>query len=139
MAILRSRKSLRDAMLTLVRDALNEGNVEILYGALPAEPEEALFGQLLLGTLQLANPSGANPDGNLVLEPVADGAAESDFSLEPDADPAQQFFARFYDADGDAVLDVDIGLLDSDATLRVDTLNFIQGEPIRAQTWILAL
>lgn len=127
MAVAHFTNELRNGFLTLVRDKLNGGGIEVYAGELPLSADTALFGQLFRARLELPDPCAADPlDGALTLtvEPAAG-------TVEPGEPPT---FARLFDADGAAVCDLDVGLLASSASLRFDTLNFIQGGTVRVSS-----
>lgn len=138
MGIVRVSAAVKDEFLALLRERLAEGQILLLrdenWPASPASPDTPLFGQAAYGqfTLEETDPGDPPSGGEWVLTPIADTSSEA--AATPQSPPN---FARIVDADGVAVLDVDVGLPNSGATLRFDTLTFPQGQSLHIESALL--
>lgn len=117
----------RNEFLTNLRDRLNGGALELYAGDVPASADVPLFGQLFRVRLEFPDPCALDPDGMLTLT-VIDGIAA-------DGDPPT--FGRLYDEDENTVGDIDVGPMESTASLRFDALNFVQGNTVRVTSAVL--
>ena len=69
MAIVRIATTLKNSMLTPVRDAIDAGagagTIKIYTSPMATLPSDAISTQTLLGTLTFSDPSGASPTGGV--------------------------------------------------------------------------
>jgi hypothetical protein len=115
--------TIRSARITLVRDALDAnaspGYFELYTGTQPATGGAAITTQIKLGTLTLSKPCGTISNGVLTFDAIADDAAADD--------SGQIAWARFYDGGGNFVMDGDCGDNSSNALVKFNSLNVLQG------------
>jgi hypothetical protein len=129
--VARLSAALRNEFFTLLRDALAEAEVLLLTGVIPASPDTPLSGQSLRATLQLAEIAGPDPfDGSLTLTFDGNGEAEGANPLDVPT------WARFHVEDV-GILDVDVGLADSGALLRFDSLTWTDGQELQVSSAVL--
>jgi hypothetical protein len=123
MAIIRISESARNAAANAIVDLLDvgagaNGTVDIYDGDMPAGPATAITTQNLLATLNFSTPAfGASASGVVTAASIA-----SDASIDQTGTAA---WARLKDADGTAVLDVDVGVTGSGATIELNTTSLV--------------
>lgn len=126
MANLRIDTAIRNAMLEVINTALNAGSgagtCKIYTGTQPANANTALSGNILLGTLTLADPAmSAAGSGSISFASITqDSSADASGTAT---------WARFADSAGNTVFDCDVGT--SGATLNLNTTTIVAGGPIQ--------
>ena len=116
-----ARNDAGDAIVDLIDigSANPNGYIEIRTGAIPASPQTAATGTLL-ATLSFSLPAFGNfNNGTTTSNPISE-----DTSV--DATGVAGYF-RFYDRDGNAVLDGEISITGGGGDLQFDNVNFIIG------------
>ena len=106
MAIVRFATSLKPSILTPIQAAIDAGatggTVKIYTGAMPTDPQTAISTQVLLGTLTFSKPCGVVASGVLTMSSIAqDSSADAGGTAT---------WARIADANGVAVMDIDISV-----------------------------
>lgn len=136
MAILRLNYATKDIIMAAIRDAIGNGGLLKVYaGTMPADITTAISGQLLLGTLTFGSPSGTVDSG---LHKFVAGAITQDSAADNGGVPAT--FARIFKADGTTiVMDIDVGVTGSGATLQLNTTNIVAGGPILVTSFEITL
>ncbi len=83
----------------------------------------------LLGTVTLSKPCAALVDGEATFNPTTD---------DPEADEnGDCLWVRVTDGDGNPVIDLPVGDMASDAPVKVNTISFVKGGPIRVLSAVL--
>lgn len=120
------------AMLDALTALLNGGSIKIYTGTRPADPDTALAGNTLLGTLPLsATAFGAATDADPGALATAN-AITSDTTA--DATGTATWF-RAVGSGGTAVIDGNVGIATSD--LILDNVNIVAGGTIAVTSWTI--
>ena len=124
MAVLRLSTTARNALANAARHRDQRqwqapGTIKIYTGSQPATPQTAASGTLL-ATITLPNP----PFGS-----AATGVITANAITQVNAGASgTAAWARIADADGNAMLDVDVGT--SGATINLNTTSIVSGGPV---------
>lgn len=112
----------------------NSGTIKIYTGTIPSNPETAVSGQTLLGTLTFSSTafgSGTTAHPSVVTA----NAITQDSSADATGTAA---WARILASDGTTVLaDVDVGT--SGATINLNTTSIVAGGPISITSFTVSL
>lgn len=133
MGIVRISTGVRNDTLSGLSTRLGSGATLKLYdGEMPAAPTDSVVAQTLLATIPLDNPALGTPsDGIAVVN--TDGGDDN----PPNSGDAT--WARFAESGGDGEVDVDVGNLMSDATLKMNSVTVTAGIPVNPGTITLTM
>ena len=127
MAIVRIATTLKNSMLTPVKDAIDAGagagTIKIYTSPMATLPSDAISTQTLLGTLTFSDPSGASPTGGVFTA----SAITQDSSADATGTAA---WARIQDSTGTVVMDVDITATGGGGAMQMNTTSVVIGGPI---------
>ena len=127
MATVRFATSVKNSMLTPIRDAIDAGagagTIKIYSSPMPTLPSDAITTQTLLGTLTFSDPSGATPTGGVFTA----SAITQDSSADATGTAA---WARIADSAGVTVVDVDITATGLGGAMQMNTTSVVIGGPI---------
>lgn len=117
--IIRLATPRRTSRAALFGTWLNGGSIELYDGEVPEDGDEALGAQVLLATFELPESNGDTEDG---VWTVAAGTPAA--LIQATGTPE---FARAYDSLGGEIGDFDVGDPNSDAAIKIDNLNLVEG------------
>ena len=127
MAIVRIATTLKNSMLTPVKDAIDAGagagTIKIYTSPMATLPSDAISTQTLLGTLTFSDPSGASPTGGVFTA----SAITQDSSADATGTAA---WARIQDSTGTVVMDVDITATGGGGAMQMNTTSVVIGGPL---------
>ena len=127
MAIVRIATTLKNSMLTPVRDAIDAGagagTIKIYTSPMATLPSDAISTQTLLGTLTFSDPSGASPTGGVFTA----SAITQDSSADATGTAA---WARIQDSTGTVVMDVNITATGGGGAMQMNTTSVVIGGPL---------
>ena len=127
MAIVRIATTLKNSMLTPVRDAIDAGagagTIKIYTSPMATLPSDAISTQTLLGTLTFSDPSGSSPTGGVFTA----SAITQDSSADATGTAA---WARIADSTGTVVMDVDITATGGGGAMQMNTTSVVIGGPL---------
>lgn len=127
MAIVRIATTLKNSMLTPVKDAIDAGSgagtIKVYTSPMATLPSDAISTQTLLGTLTFSDPSGASPTGGVFTA----SAITQDSSADATGTAA---WARIQDSTGTVVMDVDITATGGGGSMQMNTTSVVIGGPI---------
>ena len=127
MAIVRIATTLKNSMLTPVRDAIDAGagagTIKIYTSPMATLPSDAIGAQVLLGTLTFSDPSGASPTSGVFTA----SAITQDSSADATGTAA---WARIQDSTGTVVMDVDITATGGGGSMQMNTTSVVIGGPL---------
>lgn len=131
MSVILISSGARNVMLDSLASLLNGGTLKLYSGAIPSSPATPpAGGDILLATLKLSNPATLPArGGEVVFEAVAqdDSAAATGVAA----------WGRLAGSDGVGVIDGDVGV--DDGFIRVNTVKFVAGGPVRATSATLSV
>lgn len=135
MAIVRFATSLKPSILTPIQAAIDAGatggTVKIYTGAMPTDPQTAISTQVLLGTLTFSKPCGVVASGVLTMSSITqDSSADAGGTAT---------WARIADADGVAVMDIDISASGGTGALQLNTTTIVLGGPILITSFVVSV
>lgn len=115
-----SQQAASDAVVDRLDAGAAAGTIELRTGAQPATPNTAVTGTLL-ATLTFGDPAfgAANTSGT-----AAAAAITQDNSADASGVAG---YARCMDSDGNAVIDVEVGVTGSGASMEIDDINIVAG------------
>jgi hypothetical protein len=109
-----------DAMLGSLAKLLNSGSIELLADT-----------GLLLATLPLGSPAASVDDGGILeFGTIGEGVARAQGSARS---------ARILTARGEEIFSCDVGDLQSDAVVKLNTTWIAPGGPVRIDSFVLAM
>lgn len=118
-----ARNTALDAIVDLI-DTGGAGTLNFYTGSMPATPDDAVTTQVLLATLTFSSPAfGDASDSGSTSSAVASAITEEDSAL----DTGVITWARILDGAGDPVMDVDVGVTGSAATITLNTTSIVTG------------
>ena len=127
MAISRFATTVKNSMLTPVRDAIDAGSgagtIKVYTAPMATLPSDNISTQTLLGTLTFSDPSGATPSGGVFTA----SAITQDASADATGTAA---WARIADSAGVTVVDVDITSTGGGGAMQMNTTSIVIGGPI---------
>lgn len=127
MAIARFATTVKNSMLTPIRDAIDAGSgagtIKIYTSPMPTLPSDAITTQTLLGTLTFSDPSGATPSGGVFTA----SAITQDSSADATGTAA---WARIADSAGVVVMDMDVTVTGGGGAMQMNTTSIVVGGPI---------
>ena len=127
MAIVRIATTLKNSMLTPVKDAIDAGagagTIKIYTSPMATLPSDAISTQTLLGTLTFSDPSGASPTGGVFTA----SAITQDSSADATGTAA---WARIQDSTGTVVMDADITATGGGGAMQMNTTSVVIGGPL---------
>lgn len=134
MALITPAVTLKNTILTAIRDALDAGStpglIKIYSGTKPADAETAITTQVLLATLTLSDPCGTVSTGVLTFATItSDSAADATGTAT---------WARLTNSAGVAVVDVDVSNTAGNGFIRLNTVSIVAGGSVSitsAQIW----
>lgn len=138
MAVIRLITTVKHAMLTPLRDAVDAGSgagtIKIYTGTQPTLPSDAATGTLL-GTLTFSDPCcatvGTPTAGSLTMGSITqDSAADATGTAS---------WARIADSAGATVCDIDVTTTGGGGTLQMNTTSIVVGGPILITAFAFSL
>lgn len=134
MAIITPSVAVRNAILTAIKTALEVGTqastIAIYTGAKPSGPDSSVTSQIKLGTLTFSDTSiGSVSNGELTF-----GAITQDTSAD---NTGTATWARMFDGNGLAVIDVDVGTIGGNAFLQMNTVAVVATGPITMSSCVI--
>jgi hypothetical protein len=127
MAIVRIATTLKNSMLTPVKDAIDAGSgagtIKVYTSPMATLPSDAIAAQVLLGTLTFSDPSGASASGGVFTA----SAITQDSSADATGTAA---WARIADSTGTVVMDVDITATGGGGSMQMNTTSVVIGGPL---------
>ena len=127
MATVRFATTVKNSMLTPIRDAIDAGSgagtIKIYSSPMPTLPSDAITAQTLLGTLTFSDPSGATPTGGVFTASAITQDSSADAS-------GTASWARIADSTGATVVDVDITATGLGGAMQMNTTSVVIGGPI---------
>lgn len=127
MATVRYATTLKNSMLTPIRDAIDAGSgagtIKIYTSPMATLPSDAISTQTLLGTLTFSDPSGSTPSGGVFTA----SAITQDSSADATGTAA---WARIQDSSGTVVMDVDITVTGGGGAMQMNSTSVVIGGPI---------
>lgn len=127
-------EAIRNQHLDNIRDAIDDdtdpGVIEIYDGSRPSTGGEAVSTQTLLGTCTFSMPSAPNASGGvLTFDSIEEDSAADESGTAS--------WARVNDGAGNWVMDMDVGESGSGASLILNTVEIVEGGPIRIDSGVL--
>jgi len=127
MATVRYATTLKNSMLTPIRDAIDAGagagTLKVYTSPMATLPSDAITTQTLLGTLTFSDPSGATPSGGVFTA----SAVTQDSSADATGTAA---WARIQDSTGTVVMDLDITVSGGGGAMQMNSTSVVIGGPI---------
>jgi hypothetical protein len=135
MAVIHFATTLKNSVLTPIRDAIDAGSgpglIKVYAGTIPADCSTAITSQTLLGTLTCSDPSGVVASESLTFNAIIqDSAADASGTAS---------FARITDSATAVVMDIDITNIGGGGTLQLNTTNIVIGGPILISSFIISV
>lgn len=132
MAVVRIAQSLAMQMLATAVEAIDLGagaasRIVIYEGPLPADPDVAITTEIVLAEFILPSPSFGDPEPSAIGATVTAEdipsvpASASTTSLTP------SLFARIYDKDDVALIDMDVTDANGTGAIKIDAVQIVQG------------
>lgn len=135
MAIVTLSTTLKNTMLTAVRDALDSGSgagvIKFYTGTKPANPSIAISTQTLLGTLTLSDPCGSVASGTLTFAAITNDAS-ADAS-------GTATWVRCESSDGAPHIDMDVTTTGGGGAVQMNTTSIVATGPISISAAALSL
>ena len=136
MAIVRIATTVKNSMLTPIRDAIDAGSgagtIKVYTSPMATLPSDAISTQTLLGTLTFSDPSGATPSGGVFTA----SAITQDSSADATGTAA---WARIADSAGVTVMDIDITVTGGGGAMQMNTTSVVVGGPILVSALTVSL
>lgn len=136
MATVRYATTLKNSMLTPIRDAIDAGSgagtIKVYTAPMATLPSDAISTQTLLGTLTFSDPSGATPTGGTFTA----SAVTQDSSADATGTAA---WARIQDSTGTVVMDVDITVTGGGGAMQMNTTAIVILGPILISAMTVSL
>lgn len=119
-----ARNAALDAVTAQINVGASDGTLLFYTGAIPATPDTAVTTQVHLATLTFSPVAfGAAVDSGSVSTATAAAITEEDAAL----DTGTITWARILNGDGNPVMDVDVGVTGSAATITLNTTSVFAG------------
>lgn len=135
MAIVRFVDSVKNSVLTPLKDAIDAGSgagtIKIYTGTQPTTAAGAVTTQTLLGTLTFSDPCGTVATGALTM-----GAITQDSSADADGTAT---WARIADSTGATVMDVNVSVTGGGGALQMNTTSIVAGGPILISSFVISV
>lgn len=126
-----SAQALAVEWLALLAAGAGDKTIEFYTGDMPLRPSVAVTTQVLLGTLVSDPAVGTATDGVITFAAI---------TADPTADASGTVtWARFYDGDGIARLDVDVTNAAGTGVIKVNTTTIAAGGPIQIISMVLTV
>ena len=135
MAVVTLSTTIKNSMLTLLRDALDSGSgpgvMKFYTGTKPANPSVAITTQTLLGTLTLSDPCGSVASETLTFSAIAnDASADASGSAT---------WVRCESSDGAPHLDMDVSTTGGSGAVQMNTTSIVATGPISVSSGTISL
>ena len=134
MATLRTKTTTANKALTQYKDDIDAGSgpgtAKIYSGTMPATPETAATGTLL-AELTLSKPCGTVADKALTFATITPDAAANAGGVAG--------HVRFYDSDGNAIIDGDVSNTGGTGFLKLNTVTLVADGPVQISSCVLRL
>jgi len=128
------KTTLKDAMLTAIRDAIDAGAtgglINVYTGTQPATPETGLSGNTLLGTLTFATVCGTISSGVLTMAAITEDSSADNSGTAT--------WARITDSTGTVVMDVDVSSTVGSGAIKMNTTVIVATGPIRIASFVIS-
>lgn len=135
MAVVTPSTTVKNAMLTCIRDALDSGSgpgtIKFYTGAKPANPSISISTQTLLGTLTLSDPCGTVASGTLTFNAIT-----SDSSADASGTAT---WVRLESSDSAPHLDMDVSTTGGAGAVQMNTTSIVAGGPISISSAALSI
>lgn len=117
------------ALIAIFDDGSGNATIAIYTGSIPATPLTAVTTQTLLGTLTCSDPVGTATDNVITFGTITqDSAADASGTAA---------WARIFNADGDAVFDVDVTNAAGTGVIKLNTTTIVAGGPISITSFVI--
>lgn len=135
MAIVRFVNSVKNSVLTPLKDAIDAGSgagtIKIYTGTQPTLASDAVTTQTLLGTLTFSDPCGSVASGALTMSAITqDSSADADGTAT---------WARIADSTGATVMDVNVSVTGGGGALQMNTTSIVAGGPILISSFVISV
>lgn len=135
MAIVRFVNSVKNAVLTPLKDAIDAGSgagtIKIYTGTQPTLASDAVTTQTLLGTLTFSDPCGTVATGALTMSAITqDSSADATGTAT---------WARIADSAGNTVMDVNVSATGGGGALQLNTTSIVSGGPILISSFVISV
>lgn len=119
MSAINFNTTIKNAIATIRRDAMNGGHIDLYSATRPVIPGDTITTQTLLVVLTLNNPSGTVANGVWTVSYTA-----SQFQAVGNGDIV---WARWFASNGDWIADSDVGGMNSTAPIKIDNTEVFEG------------
>jgi hypothetical protein len=123
--------SIASDLLASIDTGSAAATIEIYTGTVPTNVETAVGAQVLLGTLTCSDPVGTVTGRVLTF-----GAITMDSAADASGTAA---WARIYDGNGDAVIDVDVTNTAGTGAIKLNTVTIVAGGPILLNSFTITV
>lgn len=135
MAIVRFVDSVKNSVLTPLKDAIDAGSgagtIKIYNGTQPTTAADAVTTQTLLGTLTFSDPCGTVATGALTMSAITqDSSADATGTAT---------WARIADSAGNTVMDVNVSVTGGGGALQLNTTSIVSGGPILISSFVISV
>ena len=135
MAIVRFVDSVKNSVLTPLKDAIDAGSgagtIKIYTGTQPTLASDAVTTQTLLGTLTFSEPCGTVATGALTMSAITqDSSADATGTAT---------WARIADSAGNTVMDVNVSVTGGGGALQLNTTSIVSGGPILISSFVISV
>ena len=135
MAIVRFVDSVKNSVLTPLKDAIDAGSgagtIKIYTGTQPTLASDAVTTQTLLGTLTFSDPCGTVATGALTMSAITqDSSADATGTAT---------WARIADSAGNTVMDVNVSVTGGGGALQLNTTSIVSGGPILISNFVISV
>lgn len=135
MAIVRFVDSVKNSVLTPLKDAIDAGSgagtIKIYTDTQPTLASDAVTTQTLLGTLTFSDPCGTVATGALTMSAITqDSSADATGTAR---------WARIADSAGNTVMDVNVSVTGAGGALQLNTTSIVAGGPILISSFVISV
>lgn len=135
MAIVRFVDSVKNSVLTPLKDAIDAGSgggtIKLYTGTQPTLASDAVTTQTLLGTLTFSDPCGTVATGALTMSAITqDSSADATGTAT---------WARIADSAGNTVMDVNVSVTGGGGALQLNTTSIVSGGPILISNFVISV
>ena len=123
--------SIASDLLASIDAGSSAATIEIYTGTVPTTVETAVGAQVLLGTLTCSDPAGSVTGRVLTF-----GAITMDSAADASGTAA---WARIYDGNGVAVIDVDVTNTAGTGAIKLNTVTIVAGGPILLNSFTITV
>lgn len=135
MATVRFAAAIKSNVLTPIQAALDAGAtpgmLKIYTGTIPTTPDTAIGTQVLLGELTLSKPCGTISAGALTFAAITQDSSANATGTAT--------WARLFDGDGVAVMDIDVSATGGSGALQMNTTSIVATGPIIVTSFVISV